>query len=401
MASPLAGIRVLDLSRVLAGPWATQTLADMGADVIKIERPGVGDETRSYAPFTPSINGAPGISTYFLAMNRGKRSITIDITQENGQELVRELADRSDVLVENYKVGSLAKLGLDYETLASRNPKLIYCSITGFGQTGPNRDRAAYDLVIQAMGGLMSLTGVPEGEPMKAGVAVADIATALNATTAILGALFEREHSGLGQYIDLALLDVQIAALLNQASSYLMTARVPQRQGNAHVSIVPYQAFASSDGQMIIAVANDLQFARLAKVLELTELIKDSRFRTNAARVRNRAVLIPMIEAALANKTNKEWLSLFDAALVPAGPINSIEEVFRDPQVAARELLLEFKSHTEAAIRVVGSPIKYSRTPIEYSKAPPLLGADTDQLLTDVLGKSSDCIQHLRHTGVI
>jgi crotonobetainyl-CoA:carnitine CoA-transferase CaiB-like acyl-CoA transferase len=401
MAPPLAGIRVLDLSRVLAGPWATQTLADMGADVIKIERPGIGDETRSYAPFTPSIDGSPGMSTYFLAMNRGKKSITIDITQEKGQELVRELADRSDVLVENYKFGSLAKLGLDYETLALRNPGLVYCSITGFGQTGPNRDRAAYDLVIQAMGGLMSITGTPEGEPMKAGVAIADIATALHATTAILGALFEREHSGLGQYVDLALLDVQIASLVNQASSYLMTSRVPQRQGNAHVSIVPYQAFSSGDGQMIIAVANDLQFARLAKVLKLTELIDDSRFRTNAARVRNRAVLIPLIEKALAHKTNKQWLSLFDAAQVPAGPINSVEEVFRDPQVVARDLLLEFKSHTEAAIRVVGSPIKYSRTPIEYSKAPPLLGADTDQLLTDVLGKSPDSIQHLRDTGVI
>ena len=237
MACPLAGIRVLDLSRVLAGPWATQTLADMGADVIKIERPGVGDETRSYAPFMHSANGAVGMSTYFLAMNRGKRSITIDITKEEGQKLVRELADRSDVLVENFKVGSLAKLGLDYDTLARRNSRLIYCSITGFGQTGPHRERAAYDIVVQAMGGLMSLTGEPGGEPMKAGVAVVDIATALNATTAILGALYERERSELGQHIDLALLDVQIATLVNQASSYLMTDHVPERYGNAHVAL--------------------------------------------------------------------------------------------------------------------------------------------------------------------
>jgi crotonobetainyl-CoA:carnitine CoA-transferase CaiB-like acyl-CoA transferase len=401
MVPPLTGTRVLDLSRVLAGPWATQTLADMGAEVIKIERPGSGDETRSYAPFVASGDGTSPRSTYFLAANRGKRSIAIDLTTEKGQELVRELADKSDVLVENYKVGSLAKLGLDYKTLSARNPGLIYCSITGFGQTGPHRDRPAYDLVIQAMGGMMSLTGERGGEPMKTGVAMVDITTALYATTAILGAMHERERSKRGQHIDLALLDVQIATLANQASSYLMTGHVPERYGNAHVSIVPYGAFSTSDGRMIIAVANDSQFERFAAALGLPEIGADPRFQTNEARVRNRGDLLPMIEDRLRSRPTRDWVADLDRERIPAGPINTLDAVFDDPQIAARDLLVEFQSGAGDPARVVGSPIKFSRTPVSQSVAPPVLGADTDRLLSELLGKSTDAIRSLHESGVV
>jgi len=265
MSGPLTGLRVLDLSRVLAGPWATQTLADMGADVIKVERPGEGDDTRQFAPFISGKNGAGRESIYFMSANRGKRSITINLKADAGRELVCELAERSDVLVENYRVSSIKRLGLGYPVLSARNPRLIYCSITGFGQTGPHSDRAGYDLVVEAMGGLMSITGERDGEPMESGVAIADILTALYSTTAILGALYERQQSGLGQHIDLALLDVQIATLANQAANYLMSGRVPRRFGNGHESIVPYQAFRTSDGQIVVAVANDSQFHRNAR----------------------------------------------------------------------------------------------------------------------------------------
>jgi crotonobetainyl-CoA:carnitine CoA-transferase CaiB-like acyl-CoA transferase len=401
MAPPITGTRVLDLSRVLAGPWATQTLADMGADVIKIERPGYGDETRSYAPFIASDGGASTRSTYFLAATRGKRSVAIDLTNEQGQELVREIADRSDILVENHKVGSLAKLGLDYKTLSARNPGLIYCSITGFGQTGPYRDRLAYDLVVQAMGGMMSLTGEPDGEPMKSGIAMVDITTSLYATTAILGALHERERSKRGQYIDLGLFDVQIATLANQAASYLMTDHVPERYGNAHVSIVPYGAFSSSDGRMIIAVANDSQFQRFGVALGLPELGTDPRFQTNEARVRNRKQLIPMIEERLRARSTREWVTVLDREHIPTGPINALDAVFDDPQIAARDLLVEFRSGGDDRVRVVGNPIKFSRTPISQAIAPPFLGAHTDELLSELLGKSQDTIRGLHEAGVI
>jgi crotonobetainyl-CoA:carnitine CoA-transferase CaiB-like acyl-CoA transferase len=401
MAPPLTGTRVLDLSRVLAGPWATQTLADMGAEVIKIERPGSGDETRSYAPFIASEGGASTRSTYFLSANRGKRSVAIDLTVEQGQELVREIADRSDIFIENFKVGSLAKLGLDYKTLSARNPRLIYCSITGFGQTGPHRDRPAYDLVVQAMGGMMSLTGERDGEPMKSGIALVDIITALYATTAILGALHEREHSKRGQYIDLALFDVQIATLANQAASYLMTDHVPERYGNAHVSIVPYGAFPTRDGRMIIAVANDSQFQRFAAILGLPELGADPRFQTNEARVKNRQQLIPMVEERLRARSTREWVVDLDREQVPAGPINTLDAVFDDPQIAARDLLLEFQSGGTDRVRVVGNPIKFSRTPISQTIAPPFLGAQTDELLSELLGKSEDTLRSLREAGAI
>jgi len=401
MVPPLTGTRVLDLSRVLAGPWATQTLADMGADVVKIERPGSGDETRSYAPFVESGNGTRPRSTYFLAANRGKRSIAIDLTTEQGQELVRELADKSDILVENYKVGSLAALGLDYKTLSARNPGLIYCSITGFGQTGPHRERLAYDLVVQAMGGIMSLTGERHGEPMKSGIAMVDITTALYATTAILGALYERERSKIGQHIDLALLDVQIATLANQASSYLMTDRVPERYGNAHVSIVPYGAFSTSDGRMIVAVANDSQFERFVAALGLPEIAADCRFQTNEARVRNRQQLLPMIEERLRARSTRDWVADLDREHIPAGPINTLDAVFDDPQIAARDLVLEFESGVGNPVRVVGNPIKFSRTPISQSVAPPSLGADTDQLLSELLGKSPDTIRSLHEAEIV
>jgi crotonobetainyl-CoA:carnitine CoA-transferase CaiB-like acyl-CoA transferase len=402
MSGPLAGKRVLDLTRVLAGPWATQLLADMGAEVIKIERPGEGDECRRFGPpFVTSDDGAPGESIYFLSTNRGKRSVTIDFNKPEGQELVRELADKSDILVENYKVGGLAKMGLDYPSLSTRNPRLIYCSITGFGQTGPHRNRPGYDIVIQAMGGLMSVSGDPEGDPMKSGVAIADILTALYATTAILGALCERDTSGVGQHIDLALLDVQIASLVNHTANFLMTGNVPERYGNAHASIVPYQSFTTSDGRMIVAVANDPQFIRFAEIIGLPDLASDSRFKTNAVRVRNRKILLPLIAVPLRTKTTREWCGQFDLANIPAGPVNDVGEVFDDPQIEARNLVVEFPSGNHGLTRVTANPIRFSRTPVSYELPPPRLGEHTDEVLSNILNKSPEFIQVLRNNAVI
>jgi crotonobetainyl-CoA:carnitine CoA-transferase CaiB-like acyl-CoA transferase len=402
MSGPLAKLRVLDLSRVLAGPWATQTLADMGADVIKIERPKTGDDTRGFAPFTSAHNGFCRESIYFMSTNRGKRSITIDLKSPEGKELVCELADKSDILVENYKVGSMARLGLDYPVLSARNPRLIYCSITGFGQTGPYSERAGYDLIVQAMGGLMSLTGEPDGEPMKSGVAIADILTALYSTTAILGALHEREQSALGQHIDLSLFDVQIATLANQAASYLMSGRVPPRYGNAHDSIVPYQSFATSDGQIVVAVANDSQFARFATILGMPELGANPDYRTNAGRVLNRENLLLLIIERLRRRASHEWLADFEQAQIPAGPINSLDAVFGDPQVAARNLLVEFPRNGDSdSVRVVGNPIRLSRTSLSHEKPPPRLGEHTEEILAEILGKTPQGIRTLREKGVI
>jgi crotonobetainyl-CoA:carnitine CoA-transferase CaiB-like acyl-CoA transferase len=401
MAGSLRGIRVLDLSRVLAGPWATQTLADLGAEVIKIERPGIGDDTRAWGPpYLRHADGTVGQSAYFLSTNRGKRSVTIDFTKDEGQKLIRELAERSDVLVENYKVGGLAKLGLDYAALSARIPRLIYCSITGFGQTGPYGDKPGYDLLVQAMGGLMSLTGEPDGEPMKVGVAITDILTGLYATIAILAALHERERSGLGQHIDLALLDVQIATLANQAANYLVAGVPPLRYGNAHPSIVPYQAFATSDGSIVIAVGNDAQFARFAAILGMPLLAEDDRFRTNAERVRNRQVLLPLVVQRLVQRPARKWLEELDRAQIPAGPINTVDAVFNDPHVAARQLLVELKSNGDT-VPLVGSPIHLSRTPVSYESPPPKLGAHTAEVLGDILGRSPVEIQALRERGVI
>ena len=396
MAGPLTGIRVLDLSRVLAGPLASQTLADMGAEVIKVERPGIGDETRGYPPFSPSGK----YSSYFRSLNRGKKSITISFDTDEGRKMIHELADRSDILIENYKAGSLDKIGLGFNALSVTNPKLIYCSITGFGQTGPHRNRAGYDMVIQGMGGLMSLTGESDGKPVKAGVAIADVTCALYAVSAILAALYERNRSQLGQFIDLALLDVQIASLVNHGSSYLMTGEVPGRHGNAHASIVPYQVFETSDGSMVIAVANDLQFRKLARVLNLTELSDDVRFSTNAARVKHREHLIPIVQAQIRTKSAREWMLLFDEVEVPAGPINDLRAVFADEQIGAHDLISEYPSR-DGAIRVVGNPIRFSRTPVMKDLPPPELGTHTDEVLRDLLGKTTDELTRLRNLKII
>ena len=396
MAGPLQGIRVLDLSRVLAGPLVAQSLADMGAEVIKIERPISGDETRSYPPFATSAR----LSPYFMSVNRGKRSVTIDLSTAQGRGIVRDLADRSDVLIENFKAGSLDKIGLGYQDLCKQNHRLIYCSITGFGQTGPHRDRAGYDVVIQAMGGMMSITGDSTCGPVKAGVAISDITTGLYATSAILAALYERELSRKGQYIDLALLDVQIACLMNHASSYLMTGLVPQRWGNAHASVVPYQVFETADGSIVVAVANDAQFQKLLKVLDLSCLERDPRFGSNALRVENRAELIPRIQERLRTGISKEWMKKLDMAGVPGGPINSLDDVFSDPQAEARQLVAEYPS-PGGPIRVVANPIRFSRTPMTYDLSPPELGAHTEEILRDVLGKSAEEIDALRDANVI
>jgi crotonobetainyl-CoA:carnitine CoA-transferase CaiB-like acyl-CoA transferase len=399
MTRPLAGIRILDLTRVLAGPWAAQTLADLGAEVIKVERPRSGDDTRSFPPFV-SKNGRSVESTYFLASNRGKRSITIDLCQAEGRELILKLVDECDVLIENYKVGSLQKFGLDYPSLSPRKPRLIYCSLTGFGQTGPHRLRAGYDLVIQAMSGLMSITGEPDRGPLRAGVAIADLLTALYAVIAILAALRERGASGLGQHIDLALLDVQIAALANPTADFLATRQIPCRHGNAHPSIVPYQDFATSDGRIVIAVANDLQFGRFAAALEMEQLSEDGRFTSNADRVRNREILLPIISARLIEHPTSFWLAALDRNGVPAGPINTIDAVISDPQIDARGLIVEFPG-SDGPVRVVGNPIRFSRTPVEYDRAPPELGQHTEEILSGLLGLDRDAIETLQRSGVI
>jgi crotonobetainyl-CoA:carnitine CoA-transferase CaiB-like acyl-CoA transferase len=381
----LSHIRVLDLSRVLAGPWSTQILADLGAEVIKVENPVGGDDTRHWGPpFMADAEGNPTEeSAYFLCTNRGKQSVRIDIRTPEGQEQVRALAREVDVLVENFKVGGLAKYGLDYESLTAENPRLVYCSITGFGQTGPYAARPGYDFLIQAMGGLMSITGAPEaegGEPQKVGVALSDIMTGLYATIGILAALSEREQSGQGQYVDLALLDVTAATLANQATNHLVGGQVPQRLGNAHPNIVPYQAFATADGHCIIAVGNDLQFRNLVNVLGLEELGADSRFATNKARVEHREILAPLLQEKLRERSRDEWLAALESAGVPAGPINNIDEVFSNPQVQARGMRVNLPHPLNPGLELPGNPIKLSRTPVEYRQPPPMLG-EHDELL--------------------
>jgi crotonobetainyl-CoA:carnitine CoA-transferase CaiB-like acyl-CoA transferase len=403
MNACLTGLRVLDLSRILAGPWATQLLADLGAEVIKIERPGEGDDTRAWGPpFVVGEHDADLFSAYYLAANRGKKSVGVDLSAREGREIVASLAKSCDVLVENFKVDGLKRLGLDYATLSAVNPRLIYCSISGFGQTGPYKDKPGYDLLVQAMGGLMSITGAPDGEPMKVGVAVADIFTGLYATVAILAAVNERQRSDLGQYIDLALLDVQIATLANQGMNFLASGKAPARHGNAHPNIVPYQAFATSDGHIVVAVGNDAQFARFATILGLPELSDDTRFKKNADRVRNRADLIALLSAKIRTFCKLDLLSKLDAELIPAGPINEMHEVFADPHVAARELVLEQNLGAGGALtRMIGNPIKFSRTPIQYGQAPPRLGAHNAEIIRDELGISQSELDHLVEQGVV
>ena len=407
MGGPLGHVRVLELSRVLAGPWAAQTLADLGASVIKVEKPGTGDDTRTYAPpYAANRDGShSGESAYFLSTNRGKRSVTIDFIHPEGQKLVQTLAAKSDVVIENFKVGGLAKYGLDYPSLQPLNPGLIYCSITGFGQTGPYRHKPGYDFMIQGIGGLMSITGEPDqrpgGGPMKVGVAVADIFTGLYAAIAILGALAHRDRTGAGQYIDLALLDTQVAVLANQAMNYLVTGVAPQRLGNAHPNIVPYQVFAASDGHIIVAVGNEKQFARMCEVIGRPDLASDARFASNASRVHNREELVAILQGIFVTRTMRDWLQALERAGVPCGPINTVADVFADPQVQARGLKLDLPHPSIGAVPSVANPIKYSMTPIDYRSAPPMLGADTDEILREMLGVTPEEIGRLRKAGVV
>jgi crotonobetainyl-CoA:carnitine CoA-transferase CaiB-like acyl-CoA transferase len=398
----LSHVRVLELSRVLAGPWASQILADLGAEVVKIERPGTGDETRGWGP--PWLTTPDGAETresaYFACTNRGKKSVTVDFARPEGQAIVRRLAERSDVLIENFKVGSLSRLGLGWENLSALNPRLVYCSITGFGQSGPYKDRPGYDFAVQAMGGLMSVTGEPDGEPMKAGVAMTDILTGMYAATAVLAALADRERTGEGQRVDLALLDVQVATLANLAENYLVTGRVPERLGNAHASIVPYQAFPTHDGHLVVAVGNDGQFVRLCEVAGRPELAADPRFATNAARVENRAVLVPILQALLADRPTRDWVSALEKADVPCGPINDLARVFEDPHVQTRGLRVEVPHPLAGKVPVVASPMRFSQTPVRHG-TPPLLGQHTREVLEGVLGLGESEIESLRREKVI
>lgn len=407
MTGALSGLRVLDLSRVLAGPWASQTLADMGAEVIKIERPGAGDDTRGWGP--PFAKDEAGNDTteaaYYLTANRGKKSLTVDITKPEGQEIVRNLAAESDVVLENFKVGGLAKYGLDYASLCKINPKLVYCSITGFGQDGPYKDRPGYDFMIQGMGGLMSITGAPDsvtgGQPMKVGVAVADIFTGLYATIGILAALRHRDATGEGQYIDLALLDVQTAVLANQAMNYLTTGNAPGRLGNAHPNIVPYEAFPSADGYLILAVGNDSQFKSFCGVAGLDELPLDERYATNRSRVAHRETLVPLIRRAMVAKTTDEWIDALEKANVPCGPINTLDRVFDNPQVQHRDMVRYLDHPTAGKVPTVANPIKFSKTPISGEAAAPMLGQHSDEILRKVADLSDEQIAKLRSAGII
>lgn len=409
--SALAGLRVLDLSRILAGPWCTQILADLGADVIKIERPKVGDDTRQWGPpFIADENGDPTqLATYFLCCNRNKRSVAVDISTPEGQKLICELAKQSDIVVENYKVGGLKQYGLDYESLQKLNPRLIYCSITGFGQTGPYAPRAGYDLLIQASGGLMSITGQPDdapgGGPMRTGVAVIDILTGIYASTAILAAVESRHKTGKGQYVDMALLDVSTAILANQVSAYLNAGRDSVRQGNSHPSIVPYQTFPTADGNMLLAVGNDGQFERFCGVIGKPEWAKDERFATNKARVINRDVLVPMISEVTRTKATVQWVDALEGKAVPCGPVNQMSDVFKDPQVQARGLRVELPPTqvdgvTTAPVYTVASPVRLSDTPPVLSSPPPALGQHTDEVLQSI-GISKDTIAQLKSQAII
>ena len=406
-AGALAGLRVLDLSRVLAGPWAGQLLADLGADVVKVERPGLGDDTRAWGP--PWLDDGEGRATsetaYYLSANRNKRSVTIDLSQPEGQRLVRELAAQADVVIENFKVGGLEQYGLDHASVRAQNPRLIYCSITGFGQTGPYAPRAGYDFLIQGMGGLMSLTGRPDhdaGEgPMKVGVALTDVMTGLYATVATLAALSHRERTGEGQHIDMALLDVQVACLANQASNYLVGGTVPRRIGNAHPNIVPYQEFPTADGYMIIAVGNDGQFVKLCAALGHAEWANNERFITNPQRVKHRAALIDLLRGVTITRGTTDWVAAMEVAGVPCGPINTLDRVFEDPQVQARGLRIEMPHPLAGKVPLVANPIRLSGTPVAYRRAPPTLGQHTDEVLAQWLKLDAAAVATLKQNRIV
>lgn len=407
MAGALSGLRVLDLSRVLAGPWAAQVFGDLGAEVIKIERPGSGDETRAWGPpYLKDSNGADtSEAAYFLSANRNKKSVCVDFTKPEGQEIIRRIAARSDIILENFKVGGLKQYGLDYDSLKAINPRLIYCSITGFGQTGPYASRAGYDFLIQGMGGLMSITGRKDNEPgagpQKVGVALTDVLTGLYSVIAVLAALNHRNETGLGQHIDMALLDVQVTSLANQNMNFLTSGKPPIRMGNAHPNIVPYQDFPTSDGDMIIAVGNDNQFAALCKVLGHPEWAKDERFATNTLRVKNRDTIIDLLSGATSTRTTAEWVKACEGVGVPCGPINNLAAVFDDPQIVSRKLKIDMPHPTAGHVPLVGSPIRMSETPVEYRSPPPLLGEHTDTVLEQILGLSKDEIASLAGKSIV
>lgn len=401
----LEGIKVLDLSRILAGPWASQQLADFGATVWKVEKPGVGDDTRQWGPpYLDSYSEAKALSAYFVATNRGKHSVCIDFTQEQGQELIIELVRQADVLIENFKVGGLKKYGLDYATLSQIKPQLIYCSITGFGQTGPKANEAGYDAMIQASGGLMSITGEPEsvgGKPQKVGVAVTDLMTGMYATTGILAALNHRHITGEGQHIDLSLLDTQIAMLANQSMNYLVCGQVPQRHGNGHPNIVPYQSFSCADGEILLAVGNDVQFRKACQVLGLVELADDERFKINSARVKHRNQLIPILAQAFLSQSCQHWLALLKQVGVPCGPVNDIEQALNDPQVKHRKMVFDMLGDNNQKIPQVANPLKFSGLELSYQLPPPVLGGSTFEVLSQVLGLSDAQINELQNNGVV
>jgi crotonobetainyl-CoA:carnitine CoA-transferase CaiB-like acyl-CoA transferase len=407
MAGPLQGIVVLDLSRILAGPWATQVLADYGAEVLKVEHPQGGDDTRKWGP--PYLRDRSGQETresaYYLSANRGKRSLAIDFSRPEGQALVRQLAAQADVLVENFKVGGLARYGLGHAQLAASNPRLVYLSISAFGQDGPDAAKPGYDAMIQGMGGLMSLTGLPDGEPgagpQKVGVAVADLMCGMYAVSAILAALYERDRSGCGQYIDLSLLDTQVAWLANQNLNYLVAGQPPRRQGTAHPNIVPYQSFATADGHLMLAVGNDAQFARFCAAAGVPELARDARYATNEGRVAHRAELVPQVADLLRRRATRDWLVALEAAQVPCGPINDLAGVFAEPQVRHRGLRIDLPHPTAGSAPGVANPVRFSRTVIEYRTAPPTLGADTAAVLRERLGLDEAALADLAARGII
>lgn len=405
-SGPLTGLVVLDLSRILAGPTCTQILGDLGAEVIKVERPGRGDDTRGWGP--PFLKDRDGQDTaesaYYLSSNRNKASVAIDLASAQGQELIRKLALEADILVENFKVGDLKRRGLDYDTLAALNPRLIYCSISGFGQTGPYAHRAGYDFLIQGMGGIMSLTGLPDeegGRPVKAGVGIADVMCGMYALTGILAALHERTTSGKGQHVDVALLDSQVSWLINQGVGYLVSGKVPGRLGNGHPTIVPYETFPASDGDFILAVGNDDQFARFCAHADCANLAGDPRFITNADRVRNRAELIPLLRRRTITRSAADWIAGLEALGVPCGPVNDLAQTFADPQVMARSMRITLPHPDSGTVDLIGSPLNLSRTPVTYRSSPPRLGEDTRDVLSRHLGLDADTLSRLDAAGVI
>ncbi|WP_321932154.1 CaiB/BaiF CoA transferase family protein [Paraburkholderia guartelaensis] len=407
MYGALSHLRVLDLSRVLAGPWASQTLADLGAEVIKIERPRTGDDTRAWGP--PYLHDREGNATsesaYFLSANRGKKSVTLDIATPEGQTIIQQLAKQSDVFIENYKVGDMARYGLSYSDLRVINPRLVYCSITGFGQDGPFSQQAGYDFIVQGMGGLMSITGerdeLPGGGPQKVGVAFADVMTGMYATVAILAALAHRTKTAKGQYIDMALLDVQVAAMANMNLNYLVSGKIPRRQGNAHANIVPYEAFDAKDGQIVLAVGNDGQFRKFCEIADCPHLASDPRFATNAARVTNRETLVPLIREMLVTRTIEEWMTPLAAVGVPCGPVNNIAQTFAHPQVLYRGMRVDLPHPLSGSVPTVANPIRMSDSPIQYRSAPPTLGQHTNEVLSSLCRIGTDEIDQLRKNGVV